>query len=229
MADVLAGLTNQQANGVRRIVEAELDGKRVVDLLDCPDQICASTTYYNKRGWKHKPAFQQALKLARRDYRRWLLEVSTGETLTILARTSPEAARALQQQIVGDGAAIAALEVALYASEVELRANAARRLGETGLPVVVPALVAAWRREKELDVRKAIIAALGQVAGLRDPDRRVAATSVLDRAAVETAAKQGVAIGELPEDVTDDELEAIERALAQASGGEQAPGGGEAE
>lgn len=62
----------------------------------------------------------------------------------LLALTAPEAVRALRQQVTGDQPAIAALEVALQASEPGLRANAAKRLGQTGLSVVVPALTAAF-------------------------------------------------------------------------------------
>lgn len=227
LVGLLAMLSPQQARGVVRIVQAELEGQSLSSLLDNPEQICTSTTYYGsgkRRGWKDKPEFQQALKLARRDYRQWMLEHGTAEALTILSTTAPDAARALRQQIVGDRAAMAALEMALCAQEPDLRANAARRLGETGQAVVVPALWAALRREKELDVQKALVTALGQIAGWRDPDTRAAAGGVLNRAAGKTAAKLGIVVGEMPEDVTDDELEAIEKALR-----EQAEGGSAAE
>jgi len=235
LSQILAELTPQQARGVVRIVQAELEGRSLSSLLDCPDQICTSTTYYGsgkRKGWKDKSLFQAALKLARRDYREWLLHESTGEALMLLARTAPEAVRALRQQIVGDQPAIAALEVALQASEPGLRANAAKRLGQTGLSVVVPALAAALAREKDEAVKEALVEALGMVAGARDSDRRTASFGVLDRAGTETASKQAVAIGEMAQlgEVTDDERDAIERALCEEvrSGDGQGTGGSQA-
>jgi len=212
LAEVLAKLTSQQARGVVRIVEAEIEGRSLSSLLDCPGQICTSTTYYGsgkRRGWKDKVHFQRSLELARRDYRQWLLEHSTGEALAILASTAPLAVRALRHELVGDTPAIRSLEVALYASDPELRANAAKRLGETGLPKVVPALTTALQREQDADVQSALVDALGTIAGFRDGERRLAAVSVLDRAAVETAAKQALTVSEDDIDV------AIERELAR--------------
>jgi len=147
LAKVLARLTSQQARGVVRIVEAELEGRSLSSLLDTPGQICTSTTYYGsgkRRGWKDNEHFQRSLELARRDYRQWLLEHSTGEALAILASTAPEA--------------------------------------------------------------------VGAIAGFRDGERRLAATSVLDRAAVETAAKQALLVSENDVDA------AIERELARLAG-----------
>lgn len=212
LEEVLALLTGQQARGVVRIVQAELAGEPLSSLLDREGQICTSTTFYGsgkRRGWKGKPEFRRALELARRDYRRWMLENGTGEALVVLASTAPLAAEALRQQIVGDGGAIAALELGLCASDAGLRANAARRLGETGLAGVVPALAAALRREREGEVREALVEALGLVAGCRDGDRRAAALGVLDRADVKTAAKQAIRVSE------DDVDAAIERELAR--------------
>lgn len=237
LSQALAMLTPQQARGVQRIVEAELEGRTLSSLLDCPGQICTSTTYYGsgkRRGWKGKPGFRTALTLARRDYREWMLNNGTGEALILLARTAPEAVRALRQQIVGDRPAIAALEVALQASEPELRINAAKRLGQTGLSVTVPALASALAREQEENVKKALVDALGMVAGARDSDRRTTCFGVLDRAGTETASKLPLGgtggTGQLGE-VTDDEHDAIERALREQAAGDngQAAGGGEAE
>ena len=199
LSAALAVLTSQQARGVTRIVQAELAGEPISSLLDHPGQMCTSTTYYGsgrRRGWKDKAEFREALALARRDYRQWLLEESTGEALSILGSTAPEAARALRQQIVGDGPAVMVLEMALATQEPELRRNAATRLGETGLPAVVPALSRSLQREKEPEVREALVVALGQVAGWRDSDRRVAAMGVLDRADVKTATKQAVSVNQ---------------------------------
>jgi len=229
LGTALARLTSQQARGVVRIVQAELEGQPLSSLMDQPDQICTSTTYYGtgkRTGWRKKPTFQQALELARRDYRQWMLEHGTADALMILATTAPEAARALRQQITGDQVALAALETALAAQEPSLRISAARRLGETGQSAAVPALRATLLREQEPEVREAIVEALGQIAGWRDSDRRAAAMAVLDRAAVETAPKQSFAVGGLPDDVTDDELDAIEAALREQA---ETAGSGEAE
>lgn len=222
-------LTAQQARGVLRIVRAELEGHSLSSLLDCDGQICTSTTFYGsgrRRGWRHKPVFNQALALARRDYRKWMLEYGVSDALAILADAAPHAARALRQQVVGDGMAIAALEAALRDREPEVRRSAAGCLGATGLPAVVPALREAVRREKDPLVRGALIDALGRVAGLRDGDRRAAAAGILDRAAVQTAAKGTRAFEGMVEyvDVTEGELAAIEEALRG-----EAEGGGETE
>jgi hypothetical protein len=191
LGQALARLSAQQANGVVRIVQAELEGRSLSSLLDCPGQICTSTTFYGsgrRRGWKGKPEFVAALELARRDYREWMLEHGTGEAMAVLASTAPDAARALRQRVAGDAPALAALELALTARESNLRINAALGLGKTGLPDVVPALQEALQREKEVTVREALQDALGMIAAgaARDVD---AAESVLDRAAVETAVK----------------------------------------
>ena len=199
LSAALAVLTSQQARGVTRIVQAELAGEPISSLLDHPGQMCTSTTYYGsgrRRGWKDKAEFREALALARRDYRQWLLEESTGEALSILGSTAPEAARALRQQIVGDGPAVMVLEMALATQEPELRRNAATRLGETGLAAVVPALSRALQRETVPKVREALVVALGQVGGWRDSDRRAAAMGVLDRADVKTATKQALSVNQ---------------------------------
>jgi hypothetical protein len=226
LARALAELTAQQAAGVVRIVQAELEGRSLTSLLESDDRICASTTYYGrggKPGWNGKPAFQRALKLARRDYREWLLMHGTGETLAILAQTSPEAARLLRHQVVGDEAALAVLETCLQAREAELRMSAARRLGATGLPRAVAALRAALQREKNDQVRNVLVEALGSIAGGADRDRS-AAESVLDRAAVETAAKRAFVVDEADVDA------AIERELARLAGdGEGAASGAAAD
>jgi len=227
LSAALAVLTAQQARGVVRIVQAELAGEPISSLLDHPGQMCTSTTYYGsgkRRGWKDKAEFREALRLARRDYRQWLLEESTGEALSILGSTAPEAARALRQQIVGDRPAVMVLEMALLgAQDPELRRNAAERLGETGLPAVVPALNRALQREKIPEVREALVVALGQVAGWRDSDRRAAAMGVLDRADVKTATKQALSVNQDEflsplAGLSDEELEQVISNLEAAEG-----------
>jgi hypothetical protein len=224
----LAGLSAQQARGVQRIVQAELAGQSLSSLLDCAGQICTSTTYYGsgrRRGWRDKPAFQQALALARRDYRQWMLHSGVDEALSALAETAPHAARALRQQVVGDAGAIEALVEALSDGAAEVRRQAAVQLGGTGQPAVVAALREALGREREPLVREALVEALGAVAGLRDGERRLAAASVLDRAGLETAVKATQAQTGLVAyvDVTEGEMAAITEALrreAEDSGAE---------
>lgn len=218
LQEVLGKLTGQQALGVLRIVQAELEGRALSTLLDCPGQICTSTTYYGSgksKGWRGKPAFKRALELARRDIRKWMLENGVNDALTILAGTAPQAARALRQQVVGDEEALAVLIGLVASKDAEARMLAVQALGSTGLPAAVPALKSALVNEKEATIRGAILEALGAIAGLRDGDRRLAAGGVLDRADVKTAAKQAFAIN-------DEEVDAaIERELARLAGGGQ--------
>jgi hypothetical protein len=232
LTDALAALTSQQATGVIRIVEAEIDGRTLTSLLEGDDRICAYATYYGRgksdTGWKDKPEFQRALELARRDYRKWLLEHSTSEAMLILASAAPEATRALRQQISGEPGAVAALQIALQADDPEVRHNAAVELGNTGLASVVPALQAAYEQEEDPEVRKALVNALGRIAGFRDGDRRAAIGSVLSRVSEETAEKSTMQMQGNPDkpveyvDVTERELEAIRAALIS-----EAEGGGE--
>ncbi|OQA16701.1 MAG: hypothetical protein BWY63_02655 [Chloroflexi bacterium ADurb.Bin360] len=221
---VLAKLSAQQAAGVQRIIEAELAGRSLSSLLDCSGQICTSTTYYGHKskngrdrpGWNAKPEFRQALTLARRDYRAWMLEHGTSEALQVLTSTAPSAARALKHQVEGDADAAAALCRLLESERVEDRLNAANGLLSVGLPAVVPAVIQALEAEKDESVRAALITVLGRIAGYTDADRRLAAAAVLDRADVKTAAKQA---REIDQDELDRE---IERRLAQLASGSEA-------
>jgi HEAT repeat protein len=195
----LARLTGQQADGVLRIVEAELDRRSLTSLLTGPDRICNGSTYYgtHKRGgWLGKPDFARALELARRDYRKWLVDHGVGDALSILSRAAPEAARALEQEVRGDPSAVGALVRLLEHADAALRQGAALALGATGLAEVVTPLASALERETDFEVQKALIAALGRVAAWRDSDRRAAAVAVLDRADVKTAAKASAAINQ---------------------------------
>lgn len=191
LTQALAELTSQQARGVVRIVQAELDDRPISSLLDCAGQICTSTTYYGggrRKGWKAKPEFAKALKLARRDYRAHMLEHGTKEALEILAATAPEAARALRQRVEGDDRAIAVLVKTLSAESATERRLAAELLGKTGFRKVSPALEAALVDEGDEAVREAIMLALGQIAAgaTRDVDTPA---DVLDRGDVKTASK----------------------------------------
>jgi hypothetical protein len=205
----LAVLSPGQAAGVLRIVKAELEGRGVSSLLDCEGQICTSTTYYNrKRGWVHKPAFQQALALARRDYRGWALEWGGRDALAILAQTAPDAARALRHQVGGDAAAIEGLIRILQTGSDEERVLAAAALGQTELMAVAPGLLSALESERAPAVRGAIVLALGQVAGSRDSSRRAAVGAVLSRVGLEAGIR-----------VADDDIdEAIEAEIRRLTG-----------
>lgn len=220
LKEALAKLTSQQATGVLRIVQAELEGRSLSSLLDCPDQICTSTTYYGsgrRKGWKDKPIFLRALELARRDYRTWALEHGTGEALTILAGGSPAAARALRHQVEGDERALAALAALLDSEDDEERKQAVIGLYLTGLPRAASILQDALEDEENAAIRLEIVKGLAYIAGLRDPDRRLAAQGILDRAAVETAAKAALSVDE------DNIDAAIARELERlAAGGETA-------
>jgi hypothetical protein len=199
LKEALAKLTSQQATGVLRIVQAELDGRSLSSLLDCPDQICTSTTYYGsgrRKGWKDKETFQRALDLARRDYRSWALEHGTGEALLILADSSPDAARALRHQVRGDEQALAALTALLDSEDDEERKTAVVGLYSTGLPQAVAPLLAAIEDEENMAIRLEIVKGLAHIAGLRDPERRLSSQGILDRAAVETAAKAALSVDE---------------------------------
>lgn len=215
LMECLGRLTAQQSAGVLRIVQAELEGRGVTSLLDRDGQICTSTTYYNrKRGWAHKAEFQQALALARRDYRSWMLEWGGRDALAILAQTAPDGARALRQQVVGDGEALAALVGLLDSEDARMRLEAATALGETGLRSVAPALAARLVVEPDADVMVAITRALGQIAGSRDSDRRAAVGAVLSRMGLEEAQRLRVEEAEV-----DAAIEAeLARLVAEAGG-----------
>jgi len=218
LIESLAQLSAQQAAGVVRIVQAELEGQPLSSLLDCRGQICTSTTYYGsgkRRGWKGKIEFQTALSLAKRDYRAWWLEHGTAEALQILASATPSAARALKHQVAGDSAAIAALVEMLSAEDETERLVASEGLAATGLPVVVPFLARALAEEQDTAIRKVLIMGLAAIAGFRDGDRRLSAEAVLDRADVKTAIKQA---REIDENILDAEIE--RRLAAMVAGGE---------
>ncbi|MBN2392093.1 MAG: hypothetical protein JXR84_15305 [Anaerolineae bacterium] len=208
----LVKLSAQQAAGVVRIVQAEIEGRSLSSLLDCPGQICTSTTYYGsgrRIGWHGRAEFQTALSLARRDYRSWLLENGTGDALLVLAQTAPDAARSLRQQIVGDEAALNALERVLRTGSSAEQKVAVYRMGDTGNPRFVAPLSEIFEWYDDNELRTAIVHALGAIAGWRDRDQAAAALGVLDRADVKTAAKRAMTVD------TDDIDAAIERELAR--------------
>lgn len=191
LSELLARLTAQQARGVLRIVQAEIDGRTITSLLEGEDRICAATTYYGggkRKGWRDKPTFRRALDLARQEYRSWMLQHGTEEALAILSATAPESARALRQRVTGDDRAIATLVAALESDSTAERGYAAKLLGETGLPRTVPALQVALTTEEDKGVRELILGALGDIAAgsARDIDTPL---EVLDRGDLKTATK----------------------------------------
>lgn len=198
LAEVLATLTAKQATGILRIVEGEMEGRSLPSLLEGPDKICAWGTYHGggkSKGWKNKPEFKQALTLARRDLRAFRMERSgIAQAAETLAATAPAAAAGLRQRVLGDDRAVTVLEWTLTnAGEAALRKLAASRLGMTGLPRVVEPLETALTTESNNQVREAIVEALGMVAGGRARDLE-ADESVLDRADIKTAIKEGQAV-----------------------------------
>lgn len=206
-------LTDQQWAGIVRIVQAKIQGHTLSSLLDCKGQICTSTTFYgsgDRKGWRDNPDFMSAWDLAKRDYRKWLLESGTGEALAILSNTAPDAAREIRHQVIGDQEAIAALVKALSDGNYMIRRAAADALGRTGSDIAVQALSSAMETEKAKSVRAAIVEALSEIASWHNTSRLAAAGSVLDRVGVETAQKFKF---------DDDDINsAIERELARLAG-----------
>jgi len=223
----LRQLSGQQAAGVLRIVQAELEGRSLGSLFQGPARICSESTYYRRRGWRDKTAFNEALGLARRDYRSWLLDHGAGEALVVLAEGAPLAARALRRQVAGDEGAVAVLIDALGSEEEGLRRLAAENLGRSGARSAVPALAEALAREGDAGVRATMLQAIGDLAAWRDGDEREAAGEILDRVDVKTGRKTeqrveggigaviGLGLGELD----DAELEQLLENLAAAEGG----------
>ena len=221
----LGRLTAQQAEGIRRIVQAELGGLGITSLLQGPDRICAANTYYRRGGWRDKPAFNEALELARGDYRAWQLDHGASEALTILAEGAPWAARALRRQVAGDEGAVGVLVDALGSAEAGLRSLAAAQLGRTGALEAVPALAEALARETDKATKAVILGAIGDIAAWRDEDQREAAGEILDRVDIKTGRKTeqrvegGIGVGLGLGELSDDELDQLLKNLEAAAGG----------
>ena len=200
---LLGKLSPQQAAGVRRIVDAELRGVPLTHLLDCPGQICTSTTYYGSgkthRGWRSKPEFQAALLQAREDYRTWLLEHGAQETLVLLTEAGPPAAVELRRQATGDVAAVDALgrklDEAVEAANEDLVVVFARALDMTKAAAARVYLERAlyygpgWKKE----TYHVLAEAMATVARAMDTDRQKAAMGILDRIDKSTASKAPMA------------------------------------
>ena len=207
MAMVL--LSAQQANGLVRIAEADILGNPISSLLDCPGQICTSTTYYGsgkRKGWRGKLEFRTALMLAQRDARAWKMKHGPGDAMVTMSSGAPPAAQALVQQVTSDDGAIAVLARELKSANAEDRKDAARGLGATGQRRVIPILDGALRSEQDPDVRKMLIGAVAEIAGYKNSEQRSAAVEILNRVNVKTAPKQSITVvGE----IDDDELEEL--------------------
>lgn len=192
----LRRLTAQQAAGVLRIVRARvIEGRGVNSLLDCPGQICASTTYYGrggkKNGWVHRADFQEAVAAAEADLRGWVEDHALGEALTQLRAGAGHAARELRRQVAGDETALDVLAGLLRDGTPAERAAAAAALGQANHAAAVGPLAAALFREKDEGARLVLIDALGKLAAAANADARIAAKEILDRVGTATAPKWG--------------------------------------
>lgn len=226
-------LTAQQANGVKRIVQAELDGVPLSRLLAGPDKICTSTTYYGsgkRRGWQGNEHFQKALALARRDLRAWIMETSTEDALAVLSQAAVESARDLKQQVTGHLPAVDVLCRELdglldIPGEMDMDAEAQAgalimALGNVGRPAALPTLQRALGRKWSLDTYKELVLALARIGDAVRLDRQKVDVSILDRAAAKTASKGPPAVGVRLDDVLgalpDEFREAVRKELARA-------------
>lgn len=199
LRDVLAQLTAQQASGVQRIVEAELAGNSLSSLLDCEGQICTSTTYYGSgknKGWRGKPLFNEALRLARRDIRSWMLQQGTYDAMAILSRAAVPAAQDLERQVTGYVEAVeflsARLDDAVQQQDPDRVKALAVTLGETGSSGALPALRRAVAAPWDPETFTALVKAIGKVAAPINADRQKADVAILDRAGTDTASKAQV-------------------------------------
>lgn len=210
LAALLGRLSAQQAQGVIRVVEAELAGVSIEALFEGENAICSRSTYYHKArgGWIHKPAFQEALAQARQEMRAHRLTHIVDDAIAELKMTTPLAARDLRRQIVGDEDAVAALARMLLDNKAAVsdRVDAALALGAIGTGRASEALVTALEMLADEKphaesvkvgeqafggVRPAVVRALGLSAQGVNPQRRLASMAVLDRASKDTADKSG--------------------------------------
>jgi len=196
LKEITPRLTGQQWAGVIKIVQAELDGRSLTSLLLSADRPCAKTTYYGRwakggkskksqPGWVDNPNFTTALKLARRDYRAWLMEAGTSEGLMVLGRAAGPSARELERQVTGDLVAVEALGHAMDTAIKQgndLRvAQVARMLGDTLLSQALAPLSRALEHDWTPDTYGMLVEAVGRIASPLNVDRQKAAMGILDR------------------------------------------------
>jgi len=199
-----ADLTGKQWAGIMTIIKKELEGIGITALLASEDRPCSTSTYYgrwskdtpgtkSKPGWIDIPSWMRALNLARRDYRKYLLEHGTSEAMQVLAKAAAPSARDLERQVVGDTAAVELLsrqlDQAVDEKDEGKITKLAQALGSTQLSAGLPALGRALEHKWGVETSMALIAAVGQVAAPLNLDRQKAAMGILDRAGEATAAK----------------------------------------
>ena len=168
----MSRLTARQREAIPRLVRALADGSTMRALLRGPDRICCWSTYYKPgRGWYHNEAFREVLEQARREYDAARLKTAVEEAAATLRRTTPLAARVLEQEIVRG---LRSLELEVPDEECTFEERSLRCLARVTAdgPLQVRALEA---------LSKMRAAERGR--GLK------AATAVLDRADIETAVK----------------------------------------
>lgn len=191
LQDLFAELSPAQVGGIIRIVEAELAGRSIESLFHGPDKICNRSTYYRAKGWSSKPAFVEALTMARKEIRSQRLSSAVDEAIEELKLATPAAARDLRRQVTGDERAIAALVECVQNSsiEVEIRQVAVNSIGAIGTPRATEVLIDLLNTVDLLALKISILTALGKAGAGLDTQRRMADVAVLDRADRKTADK----------------------------------------
>lgn len=203
----MSRLTKGQANGVVRIVEAELSGMPIESLFHGAGKICNRSTFYRDGGWHDHPVFVETLERARQEARAQQLSSAVNETIEQLKRSAPLAARDLHRQIAGDERAIQALagvaldESCLPPERLEAVRSLARIASIQATEVLVSVLAQA-----DNEIRLSVLEALGSAGIGADVQRRMAAIAVLDRADRKTASKSD---DRPSEELPDEELERI--------------------
>ncbi len=200
LREILDKLTPQQARAVQTIVQAELDGRALNQLLDGPDKICARSTFYGSTGrcgWRDRAEFMQALDLARRDYRKWVLEHSTSDAMVLLSRAAIPSARELERQVTGD---LQAVEILSHEMERAIKDGNDGRvfilgsaLAAAGVSAALPALQKALEQTwLEAATYSQLAISVSRIAYAVDADRQKAGIGILDRADLKTASKSTV-------------------------------------
>jgi len=164
-------LTARQREAIPRLVRALADGSTMRALLRGPDRICCWSTYYKPgRGWYHNVAFREVLEQARREYDAARLKTAVEEAAATLRRTTPLAARLLEEHII---VGLRAVSGDVPDEMLTFEARQLRALARNaGGPVALRALDLLIRGD-----------GADRSRGLK------AAAAVLDRADIETAVK----------------------------------------
>jgi len=166
----MSRLTARQREAIPRLVRALADGSTMRALLRGPDRICCWSTYYKPgRGWYHNEAFHEVLEQARREYDAARLKTAVEEAAATLRRTTPLAARVLEQEIVRG---LRSLDD-VPDDECTFEERSLRLLA----------------RVAEGAVQLRALEALSKIRGAERGRGLKAATAVLDRADIETAVK----------------------------------------